>query len=80
MPRRDQIVYEDDSSDKFASRLEPPKLTAWERKQMQTADERVIEAMQKALDATTPERPGTPWDEREEVGERRRGYRLPSGD
>ena len=30
-------------------------------------DELVIEAVQKALDNTTPERPGTPWDKEKVV-------------
>ena len=44
-----------------------------------TPDHRVEQALQKALDATTPDRPGVPWDE--DVSERRRdpGYVIPGG-
>ena len=41
--------------------------------------DRVERALQKALDATTPERPGVPWDEKlEEKTER--GYWIPGSD
>ena len=41
-------------------------------------EDRVEEALQRALDNTTPERPGVPWEGREERVER--GYYIPAGD
>jgi len=40
-----------------------------EKKEPETSDENVIKAMEKALDSTTPERAGTPWDKDEVVEE-----------
>lgn len=43
-------------------------------------DERVRQALKKALDNTTPEHAGSPWDkEEEELNESRRGWHLPGG-
>ena len=43
-------------------------------------DQRVIDALAKALEFTTPERPGCPWDEsEEEIEQRSPGYWLPEG-
>jgi len=42
-------------------------------------DERVREALQKALDATTPEKPGTPWEKQEKEYGRSGGVGV-SGD
>lgn len=49
-------------------------------KRRRTSDDPVEEALRKALEATTPEHAGTPWDGEEEVERRPRGYWLPGGD
>ena len=42
---------------------------------------RLISAFKKALDNTTPESAGTPWDNEVEIGSNNeRGYIIPSGD
>jgi hypothetical protein len=44
-------------------------------------DQRVIDAMERALAATTPERAGTPWDLIEENKEpERKGTLIPEGE
>ncbi len=43
-------------------------------------EDRVETALQRALDNTTPERPGAPWDEEDKIDERPRGWVLPQGD
>lgn len=45
-------------------------------------EDRVAQALQKALDSTTPERPGVPWDGEEHGGRDRRGLgiRIPGAD
>jgi hypothetical protein len=44
-------------------------------------DELMEDALEKALKATTPERPGCPWDEVEEEHERREpGFWVSEGD
>jgi len=50
-------------------------------KKAEDPDERVEEALRKALEATTPDHPGTPWDKQElEPSDDRRGYRIPEGE
>lgn len=44
-------------------------------------DQRLIDALSKALDSTTPERAGCPWDNREDEHERQRsGIWLPEAE
>jgi hypothetical protein len=50
-------------------------------KKAEDPDERVREALAKALEATTPEHPGAPWDKEDEVSsDDRRGWHIPQGD
>ncbi len=48
-------------SDKLSEILQIP--STWAPSKTEDPDQRVIDALQKALDATTPERAGCPWDE-----------------
>ena len=64
-------------SDKLASAL-------WVdlKKSPSSLEDRVVEALKRALDNTTPERPGVPWEGEEENSGRsgRRGYYIPGSD
>ena len=42
-------------------------------KKAELPEDRVEEALQKALDATTPDHPGTPWDKEEREERQRSG-------
>ena len=42
-----------------------------------SSDELLVEALEKALESTTPERPGCPWDGREKDERRERGIWIP---
>lgn len=52
----------------------------WKPAKSEDPDQRLIDALDKALKATTPERAGCPWDVVEEENERPEYWRLPEGD
>ena len=65
-------------SDALARKLREP-LDQQPRKS-EDPDQRVIDALERALKATTPSRPGCPWDEIEEDNEQRKpGFWIPEG-
>ena len=43
-------------------------------------EDKVAQALQRALDNTTPDRPGVPWEGEEEKSGRSRGYVIPGAD
>ena len=66
-------------SDKLSAILQ--QLAEHKPSKSEDPDQRVVDALERALKATTPERPGCPWDELEEDHERRDpGFWLPEGD
>jgi len=52
----------------------------WTPSRKEDPDQRIIDALDRALQATTPERPGCPWDEQEKKQENSSGYWLPEGE
>lgn len=66
-------------SDTLSEMLQRP--ANWKPRKEEDPDKRLENALERALKATTPERPGCPWDSLEEDNERREpGYWLPEGD
>jgi hypothetical protein len=66
-------------SDRLSQQLQSVKDLAPRREE--DPDKRLIEALGKALDSTTPDRAGCPWDKNEEENERSTaGQWFPEGD
>ena len=66
-------------SDKLSSLLQSVNNLNFNKKE--DPDQKLINALDKALKCTTPERPGCPWDIDEEENEQRRpGYWIPEND
>jgi hypothetical protein len=66
-------------SDKLSRQLQ--SVSDWVPKREEDPDKRIIEALGKALNATTPDRAGCPWDKNEEENERSTtGCWFPEGD